>query len=517
MPTTTTDVRTELKPQRLASPSEVWGALFDAVQLQRIFVDSKTFVDMEPRQPPAAILALYEESRKQDGFDLLAFVEQHFSRPAATAQTYQSDPQGSLRAHIASMWEILLRRPDGDAVPGSSLLPLTHSYIVPGERFGEIYYWDSYFTMLGLEQSGKHALVDGMVDNFAALINRYGHIPNGNRSYFLSRSQPPFFSSMVELVAQREGEQAYVRWQTALATEYAYWMDGADRLQPGQAYRHLVSAADGLLLNRYWDDLAAPREEAYREDIATADPSTRPAGEIWRNLRAGAASGWDYSSRWLADGHTLASIRTIELLPVDLNCLLLHLEQTLAKSYAASGDAQSATLYRRHARSRAAAIKTLLWDSANAIFCDYFWRRQQTSPAVTAAMLYPLFFGVATVQQATGVAQCISEKLLRSGGLATTTVNSGQQWDAPNGWAPLQWIAIAGLRRYGYADLAREIASRWVGNNVARFRRTGGLLEKYNVEDGSDAVDAEYVTQHGFGWTNGVLLKLLTMYPELDC
>ena len=178
-----------------------------------------------------------------------------------------------------------------------------------------------------------------MLKDFAFQIDCYGHIPNGNRTYYLSRSQPPFFSLMVDLIAQREGDGSYATYLPELESEYEYWMDGSAFLQRGQAYRRLVRLADGTVLNRFWDDRAVPRDESYREDVETALGHNRDPGDLYRNLRAAAESGWDFSSRWLADGHSLNTIRTVSLLPIDLNSLMVHLEQTLAKAYQIKGDA----------------------------------------------------------------------------------------------------------------------------------------------------------------------------------
>jgi alpha,alpha-trehalase len=177
-----------------------------------------------------------------------------------------------------------------------------------------------------------------MLENFASLIRRYGHIPNGNRTYYLSRSQPPFFAPMVELIAAREGPRTYRAYLPELQGEYDYWMQGAGGLAPGAAHRHVVRVRDGTLLNRYWDDRAAPRDESFSQDVATARRAHRPAAQVYRDLRAGAETGWDFSSRWLADGSHLSTIRTTAIAPVDLNCLMLHLEQVLAKAYALKGD-----------------------------------------------------------------------------------------------------------------------------------------------------------------------------------
>src|SRR5262249_17029217 len=384
----------------------------------------------------------------------------------------------------------------------------------PGGRFGEVYYWDSYFTMLGLEESGRDDLARSMVENFASLIDRYGHIPNGNRTYYLSRSQPPFFASMVDLIAARSRDPAaiYATFLPALSKEYAFWMEGADTLAPGQAHRRVVRLKDGTLLNRYWDDRDSPRDESYREDVTTARGSHRPAAEVYRDLRAGAESGWDFSSRWLADGKTLATIRTTALVPVDLNSLMFHLETTLARAYALSHDSEKAAEFNARGARRKAAVLRYLWDAHNGVYADYLWREAKPSPKVTAAILYPLYCGLATQADADRVAQVVQDQLLKPGGLVATTIESHEQWDAPNGWAPLQWIAVEGLADYRENDLARTIASRWENTGVAAYRRTGKLMEKYNVVDPSLAGGGgEYPGQDGFGWTNGVLRKMLVL------
>jgi len=410
---------------------------------------------------------------------------------------------------------VLERKPD-DArnAAYSSLLPLPRPYVVPGGRFDEIYYWDSYFTMLGLEESGQHDLALSMVENFASLIDRYGHIPNGNRSYYLSRSQPPFFALMVELAAAKSRDSAatYATFLPALSKEYAFWMEGADSLEPGEAHRRVVRLKDGTLLNRYWDDRDSPREEAYREDVETARASNRVAAEVYRDLRAAAETGWDFSSRWLADNKTLATIHTTALVPVDLNSVLFYLETTLAKAYAISHKPEKAAELNARAALRKAAVRRYLWDAGNGVYTDYLWREGIPNGNVTAATLYPLFFGLATRSQGHRVAKIVRAQLLKSGGLVTTTIKSGQQWDAPNGWAPLQWIAAKGLADYGERDLARTIARRWMNNVVAAYRSTGSLMEKYNVVDPSLAAGGgEYPGQDGFGWTNGVLRKMLVL------
>jgi alpha,alpha-trehalase len=510
-----------------ATPADLYGRLYHDVQLAQIFPDSKTFADMLPNARPGQITAAYERWRQQHAGEhdaaarkaaLTQFVKQYFTAPPQTEDHYVSDPNQDVVGHIDTLWNVLSRRPDAKPPAYSSLLPLPYAYVVPGGRFNEIYYWDSYFIMLGLEASGRHELTLDELNNFAALIDRYGHIANGNRTYYLSRSQPPFFAQMVSLVAEKDGDAVYVRYLPQLRKEYDYWMAGAQTLVPGHATRHVVRLPDGTLLNRYWDARDRPRDESYREDILTARAAPqRDASDLWRNLRAGAETGWDYSSRWLADGRTLSTIDVTSLAPVDLNALMVTLERTLAKAYGLKGDAREAELMTQRAQQRAEAIDRVLWDPQLHAYSDYDFAHRALTHRLTAATVYPLYAGVATRAQAQDVAATVRAGLLRPGGLATTQVATGQQWDEPNGWAPLQYLAVMGLRRYGEQNLAQEIASRWIATNLAYYQRTHKLVEKYDVSaattQASSAGGGEYPLQDGFGWTNGVLRVLLQIYP----
>jgi alpha,alpha-trehalase len=502
-----------------APPSVAFGDLYRAVEMAGLFADQKTFADASPKEPPGDIAADYEREKGLAGFDLRAFVDRHFAPPLRHLVAFTPRPDQDVRAYIRDAWGTLQRKPD-QAEPFSSLLPLPHPYVVPGGRFSEIYYWDSYFVMLGLEQDRRFDLARDMLDNIASLIERYGHAPNGNRSYYLSRSQPPFFSLMVELVAAHDGDAVFVQYLPQLQAEYDYWMDGATDLGPASAARHVVRLPDGTLFNRYWDDRAAPRDESYREDVETARRAGRPAEEVYRDLRAGAESGWDFSSRWLADGKTLSTIRTTDIAPVDLNAVMVHLERTLAKVYRLKGDMEAARRRQADADRRSEAIRRVLWNGEGGLFADYLLGEGKLSETLTAATAAPLAFGVASPEQAHAVAQTIRKRLLGPGGLDTTLAETGQQWDQPNGWAPLQYLAIEGLKAYSEPDLAREIARRWIATNVGSYAALGVLAEKYDVARPPDAGagvgrGGEYGLQVGFGWTNGVLAALMAEYPDL--
>ena len=491
------------------SPADIYGALFVAVQQQRVFADGKTFVDAVPKRKPAEILRDYGRTRPQ-GAALKAFVLANFIVPGENDRGTTA-----LRAHIRMLWPQLVRQPVA-AVPGSSALPLPAPYVVPGGRFREIYYWDSYFTMLGLKVDGQQALVESMLDNFTSLIERYGHIPNGTRSYYLSRSQPPFFALMLDLSENTDPAVA-ARRLTALRAEHAYWMQGQTCVTASVACRRVVRMPDGSLLNRYYDDRDTPRDESFTEDVTTAsEAAPRAAADTQRDLRAGAESGWDFSSRWLRDPQSLATIHTTDIVPIDLNSLMYAMERRIADRCAAAADAACATRFAGLATRRKAAIDRYLWQAGGARFADWDSSTRRPTASVNAAILYPLFVGIASPAQAKAVAATTARTLLAEGGLRTTTLRTGLQWDEPNGWAPLQWVAIAGLAANGEPGLAKQIAKRWLGTVQAAYADTGKMLEKYNIEERTPGGGGEYPVQDGFGWTNGITSAILERYPDLD-
>lgn len=492
------------------TPDALFPDLFEAVQSSRVLGDSKTFVDAVARRPPAEILEAYRRERDAAGFDLAAFLRSHFVLPDAIPPRNGREPVQPVHERIEALWDALTREPDEPA-DYSSLIPLPRPYVVPGGRFREVYYWDCYFTMLGLADSGRRELVRNMVDNFAYLIDEIGFVPNGNRTYYLTRSQPPFFSLMVELLSEIEADDSvYLRYLPQLEREYSFWMDGADRLSPEQpAYRHVVRGPHGAL-NRYWDDLDTPRQESYFEDVELAAGTDREPRSLYRDLRAGAESGWDYSSRWLADPASLSSIRTTTVVPIDLNCLLCHLEQTLALACRRGGDAAAADGYEARCKARRDALQSLFFDPAAGLFVDLRLPDLEPTGVPSIAAVYPLFLGLAEPGEARRVAEVVRRDFLKPGGWVTSNCKSGQQWDSPNGWAPMQWITYRGLKRYGFAQAAEEGAERWVQANLAVYERSGRLLEKYNVESlGVAGAGGEYPVQDGFGWTNAVLLRLM--------
>ena len=484
------------------TPADTLGDLFARVQERRLFPDGKTFVDATPRRDAADILRDWRAGDYSDDARLRAFVLANFDIPGAGAAPPPSAERLPMAEHIRALWPVLTR-PPLTPPPGSTALALPKPYVVPGGRFREMYYWDSYFTMLGLKADGRGDLIEGMIDDFVSLVERYGHIPNGTRTYYLSRSQPPFLYAMLALSSARD-PAVRARRLAALRREHAFFTSP----------ERTTAMPDGARLQHYWDGRDTPRDESWREDVETAKASRRDAGVVYRHLRAGAESGWDFSSRWLADGRTLATIDTANIVPADLNSLLYGMERAIADGCTATKDMACVRDFAAAADARRAAVERWLWSDGEARYGDWDAAERRLRGGVTAATLYPLFTGLAAPDRAAAVAVTTERALLAPNGLRTTTVATGQQWDKPNGWAPLQWVAIAGLSRYGRDDLARAIGTRFLATVEREYRASGKLLEKYDVEESRAGGGGEYPTQDGFGWTNGVVRALQERYGK---
>jgi alpha,alpha-trehalase len=365
--------------------------------------------------------------------------------------------------------------------------------------------------MLGLRASNRIDLIQNMVDNFSYLIEKVGYIPNGNCTYFLGRSQPPFFSLMVQLLKDVKKENVVLtKYLPSLEKEYQFWMQGVDA---STANHRVVRLPDNSILNRYWDENNSPRPEAYKEDVELSHQSNQKPEELFRHLRAAAESGWDFSSRWFKDENSFATIHTTDIVPVDLNCLLFNLEQTLSDAYRISGNSEKASYYLSQSTKRKDSILKYCWSEEKKFFFDYDFVEKKQKQHFTLAAAFPLFFNIATPDQAYSVAQILKSEFLKHGGLSTTLNTTGQQWDAPNGWAPLQWIAYRGLLNYNLNDLAQEIKIRWTRANRTVYQNSGKMTEKYDVwNEHGEASGGEYPNQDGFGWTNGVYLGMTEKY-----
>lgn len=494
-----------------ASPDEVLGELFDVVQQRQVYADGKTFVDLVPKKRLKQIRKEYLLKRDDPDFNLQEFVGQHFYEFEHKAPTYFSNTKSTPRQHIKELWPVLVRKNRRDR---GSLIAVPYPYVVPGGRFVEQYYWDSYFTMVGLAADGEWDKVENMIKNCTYMIRKFGFIPTANRTYYLSRSQPPFFSHMVKLLTQHQNRRlTLLEYLPYMQGEYRFWTKGKktlERMDEASAMRHVVRMPDGSMMSRYFDDKKTPRPEMQRDDTEVAKLVEGDSSEkLFLDLRAAAESGWDFSSRWFRDPSDISTIHTTDIVPVDLNCLIYHLEATIAETYQVMFQPLLARKFRRLAEKRAAAITKYMWSESEQFFVDYDFRTGKTTGRISLAGVFPLYAKVATRDQAAAVAKRLESDFLKDGGLITTLENTGQQWDSPNGWAPLHWVTILGLREYGHHDLADKIKKRWLKTCEGVYDRETKMVEKYNVVNPNRmGGGGEYALQDGFGWTNGVYAAL---------
>jgi alpha,alpha-trehalase len=411
--------------------------------------------------------------------------------------------------------------PDPASIHVPGLLFLPRPYVVPGGRFNEMYGWDSAFIVLGLLRDGGQALARDIVDNFLFEVREYGGVLNANRTYYLTRSQPPLLSAMVLAVFHATGDRAWLaRAREALAATHAHWT----------APPHLLPA---IGLSRYFDHGEGPAPEvvAGERDAngqthydrvrasfrARNDPAldrfydrTRDALTplFYAGDRAMRESGFDPTGRFGPFG-----AETTQMAPVCLNTLLYRTERDLAEIDGVLGRPRDAARWDALARDRRARIETLLWDESAGLYFDYDVEAGRRHPYPFATTFWPLAAGLAAPERAARVHANLG-RFERPGGVLTSTAVTGAQWDAPFGWAPLELFAVEGLRRAGFPDDAARIARAFVSMLIEDFERRGTLLEKYDIERRTSVVAGAlrfgYTSNEiGFGWTNGVALELL--------
>jgi alpha,alpha-trehalase len=438
---------------------------------------------------------------------------------AAIAQTIQTVLSPDDLRHIAL--QPLPASPN--QIREHGLLYLPHPYVVPGGRFNEMYGWDSYFIARGLLRDNEVGLARDMTDNFIYEISHYGMILNANRTYFLTRSQPPFLTEMILGVYERTKDRRWLRSTLpAIDRYYGFWTKPP----------HLVEATG---LSRYFDlgDGPAPevvaaerdaqglthydrvREYFRAHDVPDYDVSQfydRAADRLtdlfYKGDRSMRESGFDPSNRF---GPFSADI--VHYTPVCLNVLLYRMEDEAARIETIAGDAAAAGEWRARAERRRQRIDSLLWDPEAGLYFDYNFETRQRRRYEFATTFYPLWAGLASPDQARRVAANLA-KFEAPGGLLTSTVTSGSQWDAPYGWAPLQLIAVEGLRRYGFNRDADRLARKFVSLVVDDFDAHGTIVEKYDVRRRSSDLGSGlrfgYTSNEvGFGWTNAAVLDLL--------
>ncbi|MGI8958779.1 MAG: trehalase family glycosidase [Bryobacteraceae bacterium] len=418
---------------------------------------------------------------------------------------------------------------DIPSIRAHGLLYLPRPYVVPGGRFNEMYGWDSYFIQLGLLRDGELKLAKDMADNFRYEVREYGKVLNANRTYYLSRSQPPFLTQMLLGVYQKTQDRKWLEDSVPLVEKYYdFWTrephltseTGLSRYYDlGEGHAPEVVSAERNAAGRTHYDLV--KEYFKTHEITDYDVSQyydRKTDELsmlfYKGDRSMRESGFDPSNRFGP-----FNIDIIHYDPVCLNSLLYLMEMQTADILHILGREADVNVWRKRAQDRAERVNRLMWDAKDGLYYDYDFvhRRVRRYPFLTT--FYPLWAGIASKEQAARVQGNLPlfEKI---GGLQTSTYVSGNQWDAPFGWAPLQMIAVEGLRRYGYAEDAERISMKFLSLVRREFLSHGHIVEKYDVVQGGSNVSGNIhfgysANQAGFGWTNAVFTDLYdALTPE---
>eukprot|EP00268_Persea_americana_P040382 TRINITY_DN400_c1_g1_i1.p1 TRINITY_DN400_c1_g1~~TRINITY_DN400_c1_g1_i1.p1 ORF type:complete len:594 (-),score=111.37 TRINITY_DN400_c1_g1_i1:1058-2839(-) len=524
--------------------------------------DPKLYVDLPLKSDLSTAEAAFDKlPRSPNGSvtarDLGQFIEQHLERAgsdmvAAEPEDFLPVPEGFLpkvkskevRAwalEVHSLWKNLSRKVS-DEVKGRpglhTLLPLPGRVVIPGSRFREVYYWDSYWVIRGLLVSKMYETAKSIVNNLLSLVNEHGFVLNGARAYYTNRSQPPLLSAMILEIYKRTGDLALVKSAfPSLLKEHHFWNSGIHKvvIQDAEGCNHVMS--------RYYAMWNKPRPESATIDEETASklPSASLKEQLYRELASTAESGWDFSTRWMRNSSDLATLATTSIIPVDLNVYVLQMELNIAFFARLIGDHSAAEKFSAASQARRAAINSVFWNAKMDQWLDYWlinsnsckgahsWDGQSQNENMFASNFIPLWIDFFNSDGALvkKVAKSLQNSgLLRDAGIATSLSNSGQQWDFPNGWAPMQHMIVEGLVRSGSKEariLAEDIAVKWIRTNYAAYKKTGAMHEKYDVEAcGKTGGGGEYIPQTGFGWSNGVVLAFLEEFgwpqdQEIGC
>ncbi|XP_018335277.1 trehalase-like [Agrilus planipennis] len=520
------------------------GELLDTVQRARIFNDSKTFVDLKLRYDSKTVLNNFENlmqstNRHPTTKQIKTFVSDNFEDGDELKQwnppDYKANPRflndvndeviRNFAKYVVQIWPTLARRIRDEVeqnIDKYSIIPLPKPFIIPGGRFRETYYWDTYWIIQGLLISEMAETTKGMLDNFIYMVKNYGFVPNGGRIYYLARSQPPLLTKMAYNYVKSTRDVSWLRNNIKyLDTELSYWLckKKAEVMKGGQKY----------VLAHYYAPSEGPRPESYREDIESANyfPDKEQKQQFYTNIKSGAETGWDFSSRWIFDQNggnnaNLSFIDTPRIIPVDLNSFLCEAFDHLSSLYLLIGDQRNSHFWKEKHLHFRKSIQQVLWDEKDGIWYDYDNTLSKPRKYFYPSNVSPLWNNCIDPNRKSIFGKRVLEYLQSTdalktpGGIPTSEEQSGEQWDFPNAWAPLQAIVIQGLynsENFDAQNAAEELAKKWISANIRGYRETGELYEKYDaLHSGKYGGGGEYVVQTGFGWTNGFALELVKQF-----
>lgn len=525
-----------------------YGELLHTVQMASIYADSKTFVDMKLKYPPNETLLRFDEMmnktlRNPSRRDIELFVNDTFEPAGCEFEDWDPDdwiPNPAFLQKIDDpdlrewasklnlLWKFLGRKIRIDVKNNPdhySIIYIPHPVIVPGGRFREFYYWDSYWIVRGLLLSEMFTTVRGMLGNLLSIVEHYGFIPNGGRKYYAMRSQPPLLIPMIKSYVDATKDLDFVKDHiVTMEKEFQYWMaNHTTEIEKGGKYYKLA---------RYDDKSSGPRPESYREDYTSAQVfrTVEEREAYYSELKTAAESGWDFSSRWFVLNATnkgnLTNMKVRSIIPVDLNAIIFWNAQILSQFHKDLGNLETYEKYNDIARNWKDAVNNVLWHEEVGAWLDYDIINDMKRDYFYPSNIAPLWTGCYDHNH---MDNKLIDKIMKylertqiminQGGIPTTLEHSGEQWDYPNAWPPLQYMMIMGLDGTGddgAKALAYELTERWVHSNYKAFNATEAMFEKYDATvPGGHGGGGEYELQLGFGWTNGIIIELLDKYGHI--
>lgn len=525
-----------------------YGPLLHTVQVSKIFNDSKTFVDMKMKNPYATTLVNFERfmmttNRTPTKDEVKVFVDDNFEDGNELENweppDYSKNPKflGNISDYIVrdvarqvvELWPVLGRKvkPEVIGEPSKySFMPVLNGFIVPGGRFTEYYYWDSYWIINGLLICEMGDTVKGMIDNFIYLIKNYNFVPNGGRIYYLNRSQPPLLTKMVMAYFKYSKNRKWLRENIQyLNQEMQYWLE--------KKTVKIEKNNNSYIMAHYNAASTGPRPESYVQDLNTAAFYPEPADkdELYVELKSAAESGWDFSSRWIFDhrGGNFANLTRTQarrVIPVDLNSYLCEAFKSLSYLYSELSDYNNTMYWRKMGMYWQKSIEEVLWDNEAGIWFDYDYQLSQPRRYFYPSNIAPLWCGCFDKHKGETLGKRAFKYLSQTGaldtpgGIAASLLETGEQWDFPNAWAPSQAMIVQALERSEAPDVmaeAKKIAVKWIKANIRGFKDSGEMFEKYDsLDPGKFGRGGEYPVQSGYGWTNGVALEFIYKYFTSD-
>ncbi|KAF2885006.1 hypothetical protein ILUMI_21180 [Ignelater luminosus] len=528
--------------------SEIYchGRLLHTIQMAKVYEDSKTFVDMKLKNSPNETLAKFDifmkihnnaptrnhvkkfisENFEREGQEFEEWVPEDWVEKPSFLENIHDPSFREWGSNLNKIWRELGRKMKKEVERDQelySIIWVPNPVIVPGGRFREFYYWDSYWIVQGLLLSEMYDTVKGMLDNFLYIVDNYGHIPNGGRIYYLERSQPPLLIPMFKLYFDTVKDMKYLADNiVTMESEFDYWMSNHTKvvLYNGKNYTLAV----------YGDRSRGPRPESYSEDVEMADKGFRDGYQkeaFYSELKAAAESGWDFSSRWFVTNATnkgnLTNINTRSIVPVDLNALMYWNAVILAEFNQYLNNTEKAKKYNEIANEWMEAVTAVLWHEEVGVWLDYDLINNIKRDYFYPSNIAPLWTGCYPTNDREKVIRLVLKYLqtmniMYPGGIPTTKEHTGEQWDFPNAWPPLQHMMVAGLHNTDNEAahrLAFEIAEKWIKSNYKAFNQTEVMYEKYDATvSGGHGGGGEYEVQFGFGWSNGVIMAMLDRFGD---